>query len=588
MSALDDFGAMWERGEVPGQDAPDRMGRFEREWAESEARTAANARPKARPKKAPLTDPGFGGGTLQVATPFGTLDTRIPLPASVERGLAQIGSGIADYGLGGRQLVGAAGREEADNKREVDDMLTKGIIGKINRLVGKAAPAAAMPTQGLLSNVAVGAGMGALEPVGTGESRAVNTGVGAAFGAVPDLMRYGAGRAMRATPADEAMARVLTREGVELAPGDVSRNPWVRAARKLGDESILPGTGGAQLKQRQQEQLNRAAGRAWGSNATSHTPGQRANDRTHITDVMNDVWNRNDLPYDNNLYGELRRMEADAALLPEATARVLQNNIDDLERHVVANPNGDLFIPGQFAFNFQSRLNRIYGGANGTDAEPMRELRRSVINNFNANVRPEDAAALTEARRQYRAFKATEPAFDAAATGRAGRDIGDITPADLSASAVRFNRGNAGETPWGELPAAAQRFLVDRVAQTGGSPKALLQNSALFSVLGSPGFLVSPAAGAASTLAGLTAGAGLTRVLNSPRVLQALAEDPTAYRTALPALALTEGGAREALGNAARLGITDVMRAAPALGGLALTNAFSAPKKSDAEEEERP
>jgi len=57
----------------------------------------------------PISDDAFAGSTLQL----GSLDTKIPLPNSTAKGLAQIGSGLADLPLGLRQILGKAGPSAA-------------------------------------------------------------------------------------------------------------------------------------------------------------------------------------------------------------------------------------------------------------------------------------------------------------------------------------------------------------------------------------------------------------------------------------------------------------------------------------------
>lgn len=60
------------------------------------------------------------------------------------------------------------------------------------------------------------------------------------------------------------------------------------------------------------------------------------------------------------------------------------------------------------------------------------------------------------------------------------------------------------------------RFVADRVAQTGGSPRAMIQNSALGGAFAA-GALTNP-----STLLTAPVGYGLSAALNSPAAARAL------------------------------------------------------------------
>ncbi len=128
-------------------------------------------------------------GNLQFASPFGTLDTGIPLPQFLNKGLAQFGSGVADWGLGLDQMRGKAPQGAAEVKRATDAQLNEDWAGKGLHFAGKVAPALAVPgiggAAGMIGTGALAGGLsGLFEPTAQGESRGMNTAVGAGLGGI--------------------------------------------------------------------------------------------------------------------------------------------------------------------------------------------------------------------------------------------------------------------------------------------------------------------------------------------------------------------------------------------------------------------
>ena len=536
----------WRPEEGSAQPAPNKAEEIKQRYAKSWGEGVSSPRsvPKeATQEEAPPVD--MSGGTLDFATPFGTVKTPIPLPASIAKGFAQVGSGIADYDLGFRQLIGKASKQDAADKRRLDKPLTEGVVGTLNQFMGKALPTMLIPygwaskagsvAGPLIENVAGNVAVGALEPVAPGESRAMNMGVAGAAGAIPSGLTALARRSVQLEDdAARLAASAQNKWGIPLSPADVTENRLVKAFRSVADDSMIPGVSSRGLREEQQQAFNRAMGSAWGSKATKHTPDVRAADKDRIVKALNNAWDNNNLPYDANMFGALRQLEANAEKFPGQTRDTILRHIEDLESRVIADPSGNLYIPGPVANEFQKDLFKNFGNKGRPDAldNQMMDLRGTILNHFNSNLTGAEAKALNEARGQYRAFKAMEPTLQKGDVGTRGRFEGDIDPL-LVSEAVRSNyKSNPAGSPFGDLPQIGQRFLVDRTAQTGGSPRALVQNSLLGSGLtlgglGAAGVpLALPALGG---LAGLVAAGGATaRAINSPKLLRALQADPYA------------------------------------------------------------
>lgn len=540
--------------------------------AEIEKRYTAQPGAQASPViKPPLKDEDFAGTTLQ----FGPLDTRIPLPGSVARGLAQLGSGFDDYRMGYKQMTGQATAADADAKRQVDKPLLEGVLGTVNNAMGKILPAVAIPAgwapraagalAPVMEGVATGALQGAFEPTGTGDSRGANMAVGAGAGAVLPAMFAGARQMGKVDAPTRALIQSAEREGIPLGTADTSQNKLIRAFRSLAND--LPITGGANAAEReaQQEAFNRAMGSRWGSTASKHTPDVRDADKQRIVTVLDDVWKNNNLPYDANLFGSLRQLEHKASLMPEQEGKSVLARIQDIESKVIADPQGNLYIPGDAVNSYQKDLFKKFGKSNDERGSVMMELRGNLIDNFNSSVSGKDAARLTEARKQYRAFKSQEDALVKGDVGIAGRQVGDIRPVDASAGVNRTYKGN--QNPFGDLPQIGQRFMRDTTPQTGGSARALLQNAGL-----GGGALLGAYSSPMAAAAGAGAFVGMNKALTSPAIRKMI-QNPVVTRALLDNPS-TAAATREALQNG--------MRRAPA--GAAL-GALSRLSPASAEEE---
>ena len=480
-----------------------------------------------KPKEVAAPVDNFSGN-LRFATPLGTLDTKIPLPQFINKGLAQFGSGIADYGM----VTAKPGA--VDEKRAIDNPLTKGVAGTVLGFAGKAAPAMALPIVGgpVVGGITAGAAMGALEPVGTGESRQGNTLIGAGLGAV---LPGGVGLFRKmAQPTNAPLLKAAQAADIPVGLADITNSKLVKGVRSvLNDVPFIGGIGESQRNATQQG-FNRAVGRTFGADAPSLTPDVVQTAKTNIKGELNRVWENNTLKLDPQLIQDINRISQNAAdkLNPEQSAMV-EKQIQNLLKK-----SNNAEIPGGFTNNWQSELRMAADGEKGLAQNTLTDLRKSVIGAFNRGVSGDDAAALTKARTQYGAFKTVEPLLNSAEAGVAGRVAGDV-PAALLPNRVVQQYGSSGRSPFGDLPQIGSQFIVNRTPQTGGSPRAFVQNAlvgtGLAGGLGATGGLlagIGPVVGAA---AGLTGAAGLQGLLGSPAVVKALYGNPAAVRGFLDA-----------------------------------------------------
>lgn len=175
---------------------------------------------------------GMGGGELAIA--------------GFQRGLVELGRG-AGQALG---FPGAPSPEEVDEQRRLDAPLMRHGPAKAGQFAAQVLPSIPLlPLTGVGGGAAAGAITGALQPVGTGDSRMANTVIGGVVGAaVPAALKGGAmvaktgGRIARDTVdaiTPGGPARIATRKQREWV-GDEARAKVVEALR--GAKELVPGS----------------------------------------------------------------------------------------------------------------------------------------------------------------------------------------------------------------------------------------------------------------------------------------------------------------------------------------------------------
>lgn len=389
---------------------------------------------------------------------------------------------------------------------------TAGAGGAVANTIGRVAPALAnapilqaIRTSGMNANGLQGAKGLATRALGggiTGGTSAAmvdpeTAGTGAVFGAATPVAAKGLGalggsirNSLGASNSQNELAKKAINEyGIPLGIADTTSSKAVKATRSVLNDAPLIGGVGARQNEAKQEAFNKAVGATFGASEKKLTPEVVDQAKQRMGAEFDRIWNNNVLPVDQTLVSKMMQLEKQAAKLPQNEGASLNAELRDLYSKMIPDANGGLVIDGATANKFQSYLRRRAEGSSGLKNE-LGDLRQNIISAFNRGISPEDAAALTMNRSQYKAFKTVEPLLNKGEVGVAGREAGDI-PASLLPSAVAKSYQNAAGTPLADLSKIGAKFLVDRVPQTGGSTRAMIQNSALGTAL-SYGAMTNP------------------------------------------------------------------------------------------------
>jgi hypothetical protein len=529
------------------------------------------AAPAAQAKAEPVSD--FTGNLR-----FGSFDTGIPLPQAVNRRLAQLGSGFADLGVGlnqaqadaaaterarGNTLLGttaqnAVSSKDVDAKRALDRTLNQDFAGKALNFTGKVAPSLAIPTVGgpVIGGALAGLAQGVAEPVGAGESRQGNSALSFGLGGTIPAAVSGVRSALTPSGPNLDLARAaMEKYNIPVGAADMSTNRLLKGTRSVLNDAPLIGSIGTAQRDAQQAAFNRAVGQTIGADATSLTPDVMQGAKKGITDELNRIWDNNNLKLDGDFISKLTDLRAKTSSLNPEQAQAVERQIQTLLGKV--DQNGE--IPGSFVNNFQSELRDVVEGEKGLAKRVFGDLRQAAIGAFNRSVTGEDAAKLAKARGQYGAYKTLSPLMVKGDVGVAGRAAGDVPTALLPGAVAQQYGERAAGMPLGELSAIGSRLLTDRVPQTGGSPRAMIQNGMLGTMLGLGGY-ASPALAAL----GAAGGAATNWALGSPTITKALLSQPKVVRGLLDNPSTREATIELLRGSAGRI---------PAAAGMGLLSA---------------
>lgn len=429
-------------------------------------------------------------------------------PSSLAYGAGKIGAEVAGtLGVGGAVANGVRGIGALANAGRVANPIAD-VIASAGMRIGPAGPTNRLAQLALRSagGASAGGASSALVDPNSGAQGALIGGALPAGVAGAGKLGQLVGQSVGVNPRAVEVGRLAQSYGIPVTPADVSGSTTKALRSVLSDLPIIGGVG-AGVRENQQRAYNKAVGSTFGAAEESLTPAVVDAAKGRLGKEFDRIWNNNSLQVDPDFLNGVQSLRVQADKLPAQSGASIKAEIDDLLSKVQTDPSGAAIIPGDVANKFQSYLRRRAEGSAELRNE-LGDLRQSVISAFNRSVSPDDVAALTQTRGQYKAFKTVEPLLTGAELGAAGRAPGDV-PYALLPGAVRKSYSDPTGTALGDLSLVGSNMLADRVARTGGSTRAAIQNTLLgASVVANP------------ALAGLGyAGAGgLASLVNSPRL----------------------------------------------------------------------
>jgi hypothetical protein len=402
-----------------------------------------------------------------------------------------MGNAVADTATGVYQLGASLGhamglvsdqklaeiQSQVDAKKAAEAPLMETTGGKLGTIAGYAVPALALPEAGILGSAAEGAGVGAIQPVGSGQSRLQNAGLGAlggATGAATGKILSGVLGGFGGSGGRQAAVDLLGEEGIPVSAAQATGSKLAQTVeRASGITSGAP----ADFAAEQATAFNRAVLKRIGvnnPNVTAATPDVLGPARQAITDTMDAVAGRTQPRVDDTLLSSMADIEQNAARqLPASDIGPITENLNDILQNA-SNNNGSL--SGTFVQKLNANLGAL--SRNPSTAPIASDLQDAVNDAVHRYATPGDAELLNTARRQFRALKQIEPAVDPT--------TGNISVPKLMTSLNSKAFGGRNQTLYGkgdqsliDLAKAAKAVIPDNLGNSGTAERALPLATAL-------------------------------------------------------------------------------------------------------------
>lgn len=344
-------------------------------------------------------------------------------------------------------------------------------LAKAGGLAGAGARALTAP-QTFRAAATGGALLGATQPLTEEESRASTAAIGALGGTVGQAVGRGISRIARpvtstATPQVTRAVQRLEQAGVPADIAERTGSENLRAVRRfLTDNPISAGVmkKGAE---KTQSAFNTAALRLIGEQGEAALPEVLARADDRIGAVMDGIAKNNRIKVDDRMVSELAALEEAASMtLEPAQLAPLRNQLNN----ILSKVDDQDRISGEA----YQRIRTIAAdmGRNPALAGVSKQLRETIDSALERSAGPDAAAAIKQARKQYRNLKLLEPAVAANATG-------NISPAALASSTgTARQRGAAlygrGDADMARL-ARDMRTMAETMPQSGTAPRGMLQ-----------------------------------------------------------------------------------------------------------------
>lgn len=365
------------------------------------------------------------------------------------------GAGMAGYALGsiGSLLIPGTALARAG-----------GVAGRVGQAVAAPRTITGAATAGGL--------LGAAQPVGEEESRAMNVGTGAIGGTVGNVAARSLARLAQPvtsvpTPQVERAAQRLVAAGVPVDVAARTGSENLRAVQRFLTDNPLSASVMKRGQEATQTAFNRAALKLIGEQGDAAIPQVLAQADDRIGSVMDRVARQTGIKVDDRMLSELVAIEESARMtLEPAKLAPLQAQFNNILGKLEP---GDS-IPGD-AYQRIRTIARELGGDSAL-AGVSKQLRETIDSALERSAGKQAAEDLKLARKQYRNLERIKESMGTTETG-------DIPiPALARATSVKRERGAAlmgrGDADLARLARSANT-MRDAFPQSGTAPRAALQ-----------------------------------------------------------------------------------------------------------------
>ena len=352
-----------------------------------------------------------------------------------------------------------------------------GVGGNILGNIALAAPAALIPG----ANTAVGAGIlgaiqGLIQPVATGESRAVNTSLGAAGGVAGQGLSKLIGKAVspiniNVTPERQRLIDAAARENIPLDLAQITGSKPLQIANTVLSNLPITASKEAQKQAIQQSAFNRAVLARAGQEADSATPEVIKAAEQKLGGMIQGATKGQKIGLDEGFQKNI-----------QTTIEQYKDVLDPLQRQEL-NRIADMFskgknvqMHGEAYQTARSMLGRKANSLFKNDPEAARAYQgiQAALDDAAERSLPADKLSqLATARSQYGPLMAIEKAM-----AKVGGSSGDISPAALRTAVAMQNPKTyvRGDGQLNDLARIGETFLKNQIPDSGTAQRTAMQN----------------------------------------------------------------------------------------------------------------
>lgn len=406
-----------------------------------------------------------------------------------EKALAGAGKALTDIYRGGKQLLGVGDQKalqaEIDESKRLDAPLMRtgaGMAGNIGAKMAIAIPTAAIPGANTIAGSGlIGAGIEALTPVPTGDSRANNVALGAAGGAVGAGIAKILGRTInpiqsRLPPELQTLADKAVAEKIPLDAADLTGSRPLKVIRSVMESLPLTADKQAAINEAKRAAFNRAVLSNVGETADKATPDVLNAARSRIGDVFNDVSARNNVNLGDDFLEAIAKV--DSAVTPFSNAQIKGSMHSPGLIDKALDLAGKGTISGQEYQKVRTVLGKssadAFNSGNSELGGALKAIRNSLDEAATNSISGADQDAWRQARQQWQNLKVLEKA---AAPNSADAVAGNVSPAKLAQALMSVDKngmiyGTRGDN-MGDLARIGQAFVKEQIPNSGTAERSL-------------------------------------------------------------------------------------------------------------------
>lgn len=422
-------------------------------------------------QKASMTTPIAEAVAAEAADPSSDM-------TSGQRALAGAGKFFADMGQGAGQLMGMVPQGQVDETARLDAPLMRRGSAKAGYMGAGAlstVPTAAIPgANTVLGSALLGAGMGGLSPVQTGESRMKNMAIGGAGGAAGQMLGNALGRLNQPVRAElppelQGLAAKAEQFGIPLDAADRTGSRPLKVLRSVFES--LPATADKQaaVNEAKRAAFNRAVLGEVGQSATTATPDVLNAARTRIGGEFERLTQSNEIKLGDQFLDALVKVDGSRN---EFTSPAVSTAVDKAFGLLTRAQEQGGKISGVDYQKIRSTLGKAaddaFGSRNSELGQALKTIKRALDQAARDSMPASEKQAWDVASRQWQNLKVVEKA---ASPTTADAVMGNISPAKLaqalkSVDAQGYTYGTRGDN-MGDLARIGQAFVKDQIPNSG-------------------------------------------------------------------------------------------------------------------------